>query len=134
MESRYDYSGPERRAHKRVKASFIITYTVRNPFEVRVMTGDRNISALMADMSEGGVAMITEQRLPASAVLSMSFTLLDKTSSGQTHLRNIKTLGEVRHTSALTEKEYRLGIRFTNISAEDRKSIANFVQERLLVE
>ena len=119
---------PERRRHSRVKARFIVTYKLNKPLEITITINKRQIQALMADLSEGGMAIITEYEIPIATILLMNFTLINTLISDDS--QRIKTMdltGEVRYQMLLQRKERRLGISFIKISDEDKQAISKFV-------
>ena len=127
-----NYSGMERRKFKRVEASFTVFYTVNSPIDVRMSFGDREVDALALDISEGGMAILTDFDIPALAIIAIRFTMLDyKAVSAENRTRSIVVQGEVRYNIFMAkEKAYRLGIKFIGLSADDRNFIANFVKAK----
>jgi len=120
------YSGRERRRHKRVKVSFIVVYRGRKPLDLFMIVGNQEMGAIMLDLSEGGMAIITEYDVPVSTVLSIKFTLINHEAADEDKIRAMSMTGEVRHNIPV-KREHRLGISFTDISEEDRRAIASFV-------
>lgn len=125
-----DYSGRERRQFKRVRVTFIVIYRVDAPVSVRMMVGNKEVHAIMQDLSEGGIALLTSQRIPVSSALSIEFILFNDTAvSDEDRVRPMYMDGEVRYCLVEKEKEtYRLGIRFSNLVEADRNAIADFVK------
>jgi len=119
----------ERRRHKRIRARFIVTYKVNEPLEVVLVINKREISALMLDLSESGMALVSGVDIPAQTIMLMNFTLINTAAfqeSQKVRIMDIK--GEVRYNLMISNKEHRLGIRFTRISDDDREAIASFVR------
>ena len=52
------YKGPERRRATRVRAEFIVIYRVDRPMEVRMWIGNREVNAMMLDLSEIGMGIL----------------------------------------------------------------------------
>jgi len=127
-----DYSGQERRGFKRVEVNFTVLYKVNSPLEVRMRIGDKEIDALALDISEGGMAILTDYDLPALSIVTVRFIMLDDNApSAESRTRSIVVQGEVRYNFWMEkEKEYRLGIKFTGLSDDDRNFIANFVKAK----
>ena len=124
------YSGPERRRHKRIKMSAILIYRVNQPWKLIMFIGDREINALMADLSEAGMAILTDYDIPVLAILSIKFTLINTYAyddNNRVHAMEMK--GEVRNNVLLETKEYRIGINFTQISEQNKRAIADFVKQ-----
>jgi c-di-GMP-binding flagellar brake protein YcgR len=125
-----DYSGQERRRFKRVEVNFTVLYRVNFPLEVRMRIGDREINALALDISEGGMAVLISEDIPLSSIATVKFIMLNEnTISTENRTKSIVVQGEVRyHFWMEKEKEYRLGIKFTGLSEDDRNFITNFVK------
>jgi len=123
------YSGPDRRKFRRVKANFIVIYKINHPLEMRMMLGDNEVHAVMFNLSENGVALLTNYNIPSSTLLSMKFILInDNAISDAERIKQIKVNGEVRYSMRSERGECRLGIRFTDTSEADQRTIANFVR------
>ena len=123
------YSGAERRQFKRVGASFTVIYRINSPITVRMMLGDKEIDAIAMDLSEGGIAVLTKYEVLASSTVSIKFMVFnDAAVSSQKRSRSMEVQGEVRYCFTVKGGAYRLGIRFIDISADDRTFIANFVK------
>ena len=119
----------ERRQHKRVRARFIVTYKVNEPLEVALIINKRQISAIMLDLSEGGMALITGIDIPSETTLLMNFTLINTAAfKEEEKIKTMDITGQVRYNLRLSKNEYRLGIRFTRISDSDRSAIVSFVR------
>jgi c-di-GMP-binding flagellar brake protein YcgR len=125
-----NYSGQERRRFKRVEVNFTVLYKVNSPLEVRMRIGDTDINALALDISEGGMAILIDYDVPASSIATVKFIMLNEnTISTESRTRSIIVQGEVRYNFWMEKKrEYRLGIKFTGLSDDDRNFIANFVK------
>ena len=122
------YPSPERRKFKRVKANFIVTYKVNRPLQVRMMIGHNEVKSLMLNLSEGGMAFLTNYNLPAATLLSMRFVLINESAvSAEERIKQIKVDGEVRYSTPAEGGKYRLGICFTQISDGDQRTIADFI-------
>lgn len=109
------YVGKERRANKRVRMNCTVTYRANEPLTARFMMGSNDIQAKMVDISQNGMAMVTDYDIPISTVLSMRFTLLkvDKeivTFSGPTEIT-----GEVKSNLPAEGNGHRLGICFSEM-------------------
>jgi len=125
-----EYSGKERRKFKRLNVDFTVFYRVNSPLLVRMRLGDKDIDALAVDISEGGIAVLTDYDVPALSIVTARFTMLDENAiSAESRTRSIVVQGEVRYNILLEkEKEYRLGIEFIGLSDDDRNFIANFIR------
>jgi len=123
------YSGLERRKFKRVKANFIVIYKISYPLQTRMMIGDTEVHAVMSNLSENGMALLTNYNIPFATSLAMKFILINENAISDTErIKQIEVNGEVRYSMWSERGECRLGICFTDISEADRRTIANFVR------
>ncbi|MFC1658912.1 PilZ domain-containing protein [Candidatus Omnitrophota bacterium] len=120
------YSGPERRRSVRIAVRFILTYQVHEPIKVRMWIGNKEVSALMLDLSPEGMAILTQYEIPLATILAMSFTLINLQAEKDKQMRSMGIMGEVRYASQ-EGYEQRLGISFTHIGKEDKVAIASFI-------
>jgi hypothetical protein len=123
-----EYSGPDRRAFKRIKVNFMVLYKSEDSLEKIKISRDKEIYALMLDLSEKGMAVLTEYDIPASTLLDLKFTLpaLHKI----TYLNQpipIALKGKVRYSRGMGKDGFRIGVLFTEIGAGDRDLIKSFV-------
>lgn len=122
------YNGPERRKSKRLRVDFIVVYRVRRPIRLFMVIKNKEVSALMTDLSEGGMAILTDYDIPVSTTLLIKFTLINPPATENERVRMMEITGEVRYNTYLGNNEHRLGICFTHISKEDRTAIVNFIK------
>lgn len=121
----------ERRRSKRLEANFTFVYQIDKPLSVRMKLGwDSHIDALMVDLSEHGMAILTDNNIPVDTVLSMKFTLINSElkENDENRVRSMEIVGKVCSNILQEKEEYRLGISFTQIDPQDRLAIANFVK------
>ena len=123
-----EYLARERRKFKRVKASFIVTYEIDKPLKLRMLIEEREANAVMLDLSEGGMSIVTEYKIPALTILLIKFTLINLSANDNNRIRTMEMTGEVSYNILAEEREYRMGICFTHIDEEDKCMIANFVK------
>ena len=120
--------GPENRRHKRVPAAFAVVYTIESPFELRLEIGKREIDGIANDLSQSGLSLMTNYQIPAGAVITMRFKLLDKAAvMDEDRARKFELQGEARYSFFGKEKAYRVGIRFLNLPPTDRDFIARCI-------
>ena len=122
-----EYSGAERRTHKRMNVNFTVIYRVNKPLEVRMMVGDKEVNALMADLSEGGMCILTDYNIPTGTVLFIKFTLINLNAYGNERVKSMEITGEVRYNLPTPKHTHRLGIRFTEIDKKDQVAIIDFL-------
>ncbi len=122
------YQGSEKRKFARTKVKFIVYYEVDKPIKVSMWVGDEEINALMLDLSEAGMAIVTNYDIPAETVLLIKFTLINLYADQEKKVKLINMTGEVCNSTLVENDEHRLGISFTEISEEDKSAIADFVK------
>ena len=118
----------ERRGSPRVKVEFILSYKVDKSPEAQMWIGDREANALMSDLSNNGVAILTDYNIPVSTSLLIKFTLINLYADTEERISTIEVTGEVRSNILSKDNEHRLGIAFTNITQEDKLAISKFVE------
>jgi len=124
-----EFAGSEKRRSKRLKAHFTLIYQVNKPPTVVMNIGyGREIEALMLDLSEGGMAIITNYDIPKDSVLLIKFTLINRALEGDNRIIKMDMTGVVCYNSLSENEEHRLGIHFTQISEKDRKAIMDFIK------
>jgi len=124
-----DYTGKDRRKSKRLKVTFIVIYRVDKPLHIRLMIGDKEVHAIMQDLSEGGIAVLTNYNISVGTLLSINFILINENAIAEKNrVRPLHMDGEVRYSIPCEKGEYRLGIQFMNLPQEDRTAIIEFVR------
>lgn len=123
------FSDRDRRRHERLKVEFTLNYRVDTPLEVRMSIGwDSEVDALMVDLSEGGMAILTSCDIPVGSVLSINFTLINLTAiEDEERIKTLSIAGEVRSNFRVDQADRRLGIKFVQINQKDKAAIAEFV-------
>jgi hypothetical protein len=109
------YSGPERRAAKRVRMNCTVIYRADESLDARFSLRGEDLHAKMLDISQNGMAMVTDYDIPISTVLSMRFTLLKIKEELIKFSGPMEITGEVRSNTPLTASQHRLGIYFTKM-------------------
>ncbi|MBU0503209.1 MAG: PilZ domain-containing protein [Candidatus Omnitrophica bacterium] len=122
------YSGPDRRSHKRIRVNFMVLYNSQDSLEKIKISRGKEIYALMLDLSQTGMAVLTEYDIPASSLLEVKFTLpaLHKITHQNLPIP-ISIKGQVKYSRAMGRDGFRIGILFTEIGAGDRNLIADFI-------
>ncbi len=123
-------SGIERRRHRRVRTQFSAVCNMQTPPGFRTPIKENEIIARMADLSENGMAILTDYDIPPQSSLSSRFTLVNLGAKDADRYKLIETEGEVCYNSA-EDSLHRLGVCFTRISETDRTAIANFTSGRV---
>ncbi|MEI6631379.1 MAG: PilZ domain-containing protein [bacterium] len=123
------YSGQERRRFQRANVSFIVVYKVNEPVQVSMMLGNKEVHAIMSNLSEDGMSILTNYNLPAATIVSSKFILLNEKAIREIErVKTIEVKGEVRYGRFVREMAYQLGIHFTDITDSDRKFIDEFIR------
>ncbi|MFH1094451.1 MAG: PilZ domain-containing protein [Candidatus Omnitrophota bacterium] len=123
-------SGSERRRFKRVDVSFWVESAMNAALTVHMIFGGNDIKATTLDLSEGGMAILSEFEIPTFSIVTVEFNIpnnIDAASGDEYRL--IKADGVVKYCFSLKERNaYRIGICFIDIIPEDLDFIANFVK------
>jgi c-di-GMP-binding flagellar brake protein YcgR len=109
------YTGIERRGNKRVRMNCTVIYRLNEPVSTRFIMSGKDLEAQMVDISQGGMAMITDYDIPTSTVLSMRFTILKVNKEIINLTGPVEIMGEVRSNVAVEKNGHRLGIYFTKM-------------------
>lgn len=115
MDMENTYVGKERRANKRVRMNCTVTYRANEPVTARFMMGSNNVQAKMLDISQSGMAMVTDYDIPVSTVLSMRFTILKVNKEIVTFSGPTEVTGEVKSNLPVEGNAHRLGICFSEM-------------------
>jgi c-di-GMP-binding flagellar brake protein YcgR len=119
----------ERRNFGRIKVSFTVFYRINFPLILRIRIGDKELDAIALDLSEEGMAVLTNYELPKFTIVTVKFIMVnDVAIKDEDRHISVELQGEVRYNLLLKQRTYRLGISFIDMPAEVRKFIANFVK------
>lgn len=120
----------EKRQFKRVNISFTVMYKINSPLVVDMMVEGERKAAIACDISEGGMGVLINYNIPKSTIVTLKFAIVDLAASRiEDQYRLMELEGEVCYSLYVEEKyAYRAGIRFINISNNERKFIAKFVK------
>ncbi|MCX7927969.1 MAG: PilZ domain-containing protein [Candidatus Omnitrophica bacterium] len=109
------YSGPERRAIKRIRMNCTVIYRMNQPPNARFLLEGKDMVAQMIDINRKGMAMVTDIDIPPATVLSMRFTLLKVHDDLVKFTGPMEVTGEVRSNVPLENNQHRLGIYFKKV-------------------
>ena len=109
------FQGAERRQSKRLRMNCTVIYRVNEPVTARFMMAGRDIQAKMLNISQNGMAMVTDYDIPQSTVLAMRFTLLKVKPDMVNFSGPMEIIGEVRSNVSEENNSHRLGIYFTKM-------------------
>jgi len=125
-------SEQEKRKSQRLKINITIVYHINKPSHVRVLVGDDEVEATTADLSEGGMSILTAYDIPVSTILTIEFMIYQVNELDKFRFyKSIKVTGEVRSNVPSENKFYRIGIIFKKIEPEDKVELENFVKRRI---
>ncbi len=117
----------EKRKYRRVPVCFHLRYSPEGARETEVSVGEEERQASIVNISEGGLAILTDRAVPEMTKLDLRFDLSrqDKTVS------SISAVGQVCHNLPLLDRSrFHVGIEFIMIKDADRERIAQFVRLR----
>jgi c-di-GMP-binding flagellar brake protein YcgR len=109
------YEGIERRSNKRFRMNCTVIYRVDDTVDARFSLQGQDLRAKMLDISQNGMAMVTDRDIPVATVLSMRFTVLKVDKELVKFSCPMEITGEVRSNITVTEHQHRLGICFTKM-------------------
>jgi c-di-GMP-binding flagellar brake protein YcgR len=122
------FGGKERRKSERIDVAFTLTYSLEQSYTLHISLGlVDSVEAVMVNLSDLGMAIITNYDIPRGAHLYIKFNLINMRLSGDERWRFMKITGEAVSNVELPDENHRIGIRFNKISEEDREAIKNFV-------
>ena len=107
----------ERRKSKRINILHLSL-----PVEIKINNSQQVIPGILLDISLNNVGLLTFREVKPDTILNLSLSL-----------HNIKT-GLIKAKVIWVkemQKTYRLGIKFIEISDEDKKQISEFIESRL---
>jgi len=122
------FSSSEQRRFKRMKINLSVIFRLARPVAIRLLIGNKEIRATMLDLSEEGLSMLTNYDIPKSTALLIKFTLFKVENDDVSFYGPMEILGEVRYNMPLGGNEYRLGIYYKKIKAQDKIEISNFLK------
>jgi len=126
-------SNKNRRGSERLDTTFTLTYQIERPLALRVQLGySDDIDALMSNLSDSGMAIITKHNLPVGTQLYIKCNIIDLHLEGEERLSNLEIIGETLSNVALSALSHKIGIRFIKISDADKAAISSFVKRNKL--
>ena len=126
-------SGSNKRKYKRVEDIFAITYKLRDAIDVAITTGGEEFNGTAVDISEGGLGVEVEQKLPVGAVIHLNFTITNTMAASELKKkqRTFDLDGQIRHCAPTKKKTFHAGIMFSNITADEARFIQDFVRVQI---
>jgi len=128
MESQY--KGPERRKSPRTRTNFPVLYDIDPKLKVRLTIKRKILNAIAKNISEGGMAILTNIDLPVDASVHVNLTLCNmKEADLSKRVRRIKVGCRTRYSSSVPDGAYIVGLQFLDLSGKDRRFIANYIKD-----
>ena len=122
-------SSHERRRHKRFKIHLDVLFRIDKPPFARISLGEKEIESIALDLSEGGIAILSEHDIPVLSLLSIDLRLDRPSRKAKAKSFDlIKIEGRVQYNLLTEDGKHRLGIIFLDIGKEDTEKIAAFVK------
>lgn len=117
----HQYSGKERRKFKRMKQQHVLMYQIAASAGTRTSSGNKTFNGIMLDLSEDGMAFLTRHKVSKSALVSNKFILINDLMTQQIdRFRPIEAEGRVCYYLSGQRGMFRVGLRFTRLSGDDR--------------
>ncbi len=95
-----------------------------------MIQGHNAIDALMVDLNQEGMAMLTENDIALGTIIILKFTLIDFSEDSGGGTNNMDMLAKVVSNTKINEGEYRIGLHFTQISQDNKVRIAEFIRNK----
>jgi len=92
-----------------------VVYRINEPSSTRFMVHGEDIKARMLDISQAGMALVTEYDIPVATQLSLRFTMLKVDKEIVNFSGPVEVAGEVKSNIPAENNEHRLGIYFTKV-------------------
>lgn len=117
----------ENRKSRRIQVSFYLKYCVEGTCECDVKVGKEGQRATVVNISEGGLAILTERPIPEMTKLDMEFHL----ALEEKEMSSVAAVGQVCYNFVLMDQtHYQTGIEFIMIKEKDRALIGDFIRAR----
>lgn len=111
------YTETERRQYKRLNV-----YHMSTPIKIKTKNEEILVPGILLDISAGGVGLLMFKEIPLGSIVELSI--------GLNNLSTDIIKAKVVWVKA-SEKTYRLGLKFIEISKKDFENIFNFVEQHL---
>ncbi len=98
--------------------------------QLELMISESKIDAIMGDISQGGLMMLTQYDLPIDSKLSLTCTMVNEAALYEDDKMKIFEMeGLVRSNRQIKYNEFKIGVEFSNLSQEHQKFLAQFVDK-----
>ncbi|MFA5116783.1 MAG: PilZ domain-containing protein [Candidatus Omnitrophota bacterium] len=118
-----NYLAENRRKSDRLKINLAAWYKVVGP-----VNRGKETEVEMLDLSQGGMAFLTRDNIPAKSTLLIKFVLFKVDRKGFLKLHGpVKLAGEVCSSRSSANNQRRLGVSFKEVCLDDKFQIRDFV-------
>jgi hypothetical protein len=125
----FNCSDFDRRRFQRLKLNLSVNYRVDEPWYVRLKFKDQEIEATALNLSEGGLAILTNYDIPVTSLLSLKFSLFKLDKTGEVCFYNpVEISGQVRSNMVCEKNQFRLGLCFVRQESSISGRIGAFVK------
>jgi c-di-GMP-binding flagellar brake protein YcgR len=121
------YNGVERRRFRRVKINLEVVYREDDTLDLRIRAGSQEHRASMLDISEAGMAFLTDVNIPLWTLLRIRFNMEDAKETGINFYGTEDVKAKVLHVTKVSGGNFRIGVHFYDLSRSERVRIGNFV-------
>jgi c-di-GMP-binding flagellar brake protein YcgR len=108
----------ERRHNRRMRLNCTVIYRLNEPVSTKFIMSGKDIQAEMVDISQHGMAVISNYDIPVDTRLSMRFTVLKVDKDIVNFSGPVEISGEVK-SNVSQDGNHRLGIYFTKMRKID---------------
>lgn len=113
----------EKRKFKRKQITLVVTYHDNMVLGMQVRRGKSEYSATMIDISEEGMALLTDMNLPKGAMMTVKFSLADKKDQAP---KIALLTAKVMNAAPAGQGRFRVGIQFQDLNKENRERLKAF--------
>ena len=124
------YKGFERRKNNRAKANFLVLYDIDPKLKVRLTIKRKIFNAIAKNLSEAGMAILTNVDLPVDMSVHVDLTLCNmKEADLSKRIRRIQVGCRTCYSSSVPDGAYKVGLQFLDLSEEDHRFIAKHIKD-----
>lgn len=124
------YNGPDRRKGVRANTNFLVLYDFDPRLKVRLTIKRKIFNAIAKNLSEIGMAILTNIDLPPNISANLSFNLYNNAEADPAkRVRQIAVDCRTCYCFLLPDGAFQVGLRFLNLTEGDRSYIAKYVKD-----
>ena len=119
----------ERRKFKRLRVNLSVLCRVMAPYAMITLTQGEEFEAKTADLSEGGMALVTDKCLPLGTELFCKFVIYENDTLGSVKFYQILTVfSQVRSIISIDGVLYRVGLCFEELDADKKEKVKDIIE------